>query len=141
MANSTNTGNDESPGAAVAPTSQTAADPGEFVSEPIQPDVGTFDARAMAQGRPGLPRGFTWRGRHHTIVELLDDWKCSESWNHGAGERYYRKHYYRVRVDGGAVMTLYALRQIKRGANPRRRWWLYRVEAPATRTIDRQAHR
>lgn len=103
----------------------------EFVSEPVRPDPGTADASAMACGIPGLPRGFTWRDRHYTIICVLREWKQSESFNHAAGERYYRKHFYQVRVDTGESMTLYAVRRVKAGESPKRRWWLYSRAAAA----------
>ena len=101
----------------------------EFVSESITPDAGTHDASAMARGQAGLPTGFTWRGRHYAIIETLSEWKASEAENHAAGERYYRKHFWKVRVETGETMTLYALRQVKAGENPKRRWWLYTIES------------
>jgi hypothetical protein len=81
----------------------------EFISEPIRPDAATFDARAMAAGQPGLPRGFTWRDRYYEITEVLEEWKVSEAEDHAGGERYYRKHFWRVRVNSGELMTIYAL--------------------------------
>lgn len=101
----------------------------EFVSESITPDAGTHDAAAMARGQAGLPKGFTWRGTHFTIVETISEWKASEAENHAGGERYYRKHYWKVRVDTGQTMTLYAVRRPKPGENPKRRWWLYTVDS------------
>jgi len=103
----------------------------ELVSEVIQPDHGSFDTAAMARGQPGLPTGFTWRNRHYAIRELLESWKQSEPCDHHSGERYYRKHFFRVLTDTGEVMTLYALRHVKRGQDPKSRWWLYAVEAPS----------
>ncbi|MEE8170741.1 MAG: DUF6504 family protein [Phycisphaerae bacterium] len=101
----------------------------ELISEPIVPDARTFDATAMARGEPGLPTGFTWRDRHYEIAELTRSWKASEAEGHKrGGERYYRKHFFRVRCRSGEIMTLYALRHMKRGENPRRRWWLYTIE-------------
>ena len=101
----------------------------EFVSEPIQPDRGTAAIGAMARGLAGLPTGFTWRDNHYAIREILGEWKRSEAYTHRpGGERYYRKHYYRVRVDTGEIMTLYAARHVKNGENPRRRWRLHTVE-------------
>ena len=91
--------------------------------------AGTHDASAMARGQAGLPTGFTWRERHYAIIETLSEWKASEAENHAAGERYYRKHFWRVRVETGETMTLYALRQVKAGENPKRRWWLYTIES------------
>lgn len=102
---------------------------GEFVSESIVPDAGTFDASAMARGQPGLPAGFTWRGRHYTILRLLEAWKQSEPMGHRpGGERYYRKHFFRIRTDTAETMTLYCVRHMKPGENPRRRWWLYSID-------------
>lgn len=110
----------------------------DFVSERIAPDAGTFDAAAMAKGQPGLPSGFTWRDRHYEVRALLEDWKQSEAYDHTrGGDRYYRKHFYRVRVDTGEIMTLYAVRHVKRGESPRNRWWLYTIEPPATGQMQR----
>lgn len=102
----------------------------ELISEPIKPDAGTFDTAAMARGQPGLPTGFTWRDRHYRIAEVLEEWKHSEREYHRRGEAYYRKHFWRIRTEGGEMMTLYALRQVKRGQSAKRRWWLYAVERP-----------
>ncbi len=102
----------------------------EFISEPVCPDPGWFDTRAMAAGLAGLPRGFIWRGRRYRIIEVLSEWKRSEAEHHRSGERYFRRHYYRVRVDEGRIMTLYVVRQVKSGENARRRWWLYSQETP-----------
>lgn len=101
----------------------------EFVSEPVKPDAGSADAAAMATGVPGLPTGFVWREQHYEIRELLASWKHSEPYNHRAGgDRYYRKHYFKVRVLTGEVMTLYALRHMKAGENAKKRWWLQSIE-------------
>ncbi len=100
---------------------------GQFVSEPIQPLAGTADAAAMACGEPGLPAGFTWRGRPYCIVELLRKWKgTAPEGGRPGGRIYLRRHWYAVRVDGGQLMTLYCERQARR-ANPKARWFLYTV--------------
>jgi len=85
----------------------------------------------MATGRPGLPTGFMWRGQHFAIVRVLEDWKQSEASGHAAGQRYYRKHFYRLLTQSGEVLTLYAVRHVKPGESPRRRWWLYSIERPS----------
>lgn len=94
----------------------------EFVSEPLRPDAGTADLAAMARGEPGLPKGFTWRGKHYAIVETLTQWKTNSD---GEGQVYLRRHWYQVRTDAGVVMTIHCLRQVKRGGQ---RWWVYRVD-------------
>lgn len=105
--------------------------PGEdFISEPIKPDRATGDAAAMSRGMAGLPTGFTWRDGHCLVGEVIESWKQSEPCDHHSGERYYRKHFYRIRMDSGEVWTVYAVRHVKTGENPRRRWWLYTVESP-----------
>ena len=105
----------------------------EFISESVVPDSGTFDTAAMATGQAGLPTGFTWRNRHYQIVGVESQWKASESWNHAAGERYYRRHYWRVRVHSGQTFTLYTVRKTKSGESARKRWWLYSIDsAPAS---------
>jgi len=102
---------------------------GEFISEPIIPEPGTADIQAMAKGLAGLPTAFTWRERRYIIRDVLEQWKMSEPENHRpGGERYYRKHYFRVRVDTDETMTLYAVRHMKRGENPKRRWWLFSID-------------
>ena len=104
---------------------------GEFISESIRPDRGTADTLAMARGLAGLPTGFTWRDRHYRIESVLKEWKCSEAEGHRpGGERYYRKHYYQVRVDGGQTMTLYVVRHTKAGESPKHRWWLFTIDGP-----------
>jgi hypothetical protein len=104
----------------------------DFICECIKPDRATGDTTSMSRGLSGLPAGFTWRDRHVTVGEVIEDWKQSEPCDHHSGERYYRKHYYRIRVDGGEVWTVYALRHMKQGENPSRRWWLYTVETRGT---------
>lgn len=101
----------------------------QFVSEPIRPDAGTFDAAAMARGEPGLPTGFTWRGQHYRIAAVAETWKESQPCDHGSGERYYRKRWFRVVVESGETMSLYALRHVKPGANAKARWWLFSIDA------------
>jgi len=101
----------------------------EFISEPISPEPGTADAAAMARGVPGLPAAFTWRDRRYVVQQLLESWKRSEAYNHmPGGERYYRRQYYRVLVDSGDIMTIYAVRHLKSGESNSQRWRLYTVE-------------
>ena len=100
----------------------------EFVSEPLTPDPLSFDLAAMAIGLPGLPSGFTWRGRHFDVATVLSTWKESEGCTHGGGERYLRKHFWKVRATSGETLTIYAVRKVKRGESAKQRWWLYTIE-------------
>ncbi len=103
-------------------------DPQEaLISEPIQPLPGSFDPAGMARGEPGLPRVFTWRKQQYTVARLLETW-CSygDDRGRGGGERYLRKHWFRVETTEGKVMTLYFDRQPLRGRGPvKGRWTLY----------------
>lgn len=109
----------------------------EFISETIQPNAGSGDVKAMARGLAGLPTGFTWRERSYRIRDVLAEWKQSEHCHHRRnGERYYKKHYYRVRVDTGETMTLYVIRHTKAGENPRNRWRLFSIERDHDRSIE-----
>ena len=47
----------------------------QLISEPLEPMSGFFNTSAMARGEPGLPCGFTWRGRELAIAEVLEQWK------------------------------------------------------------------
>lgn len=101
----------------------------EFVSEPVTLDFAAADTSAMARGLAGLPPGFTWRDQHFQIVEVLEDWKRSDvEGGRPGGERYYHRHYYRIRVDTHQTMTLYFVRRPKVGESAKKRWWLYSID-------------
>jgi len=104
----------------------------QFISEPIEPEAGTFDARVMARGEPGLPGHFTWRGVRYAVADVIEEWKSSQR-EGGSGELYLRRHWYKVRTDPPAVMTLYCERQPggRTRAAAKRRWWVYTVEGSA----------
>ena len=99
-----------------------------FIGEPIIPDDTSFAAADMATGAPGLPRAFTWNGRQYQVLELLEQWKEAGDCHHGSGERYVRKHWFRVRVTGDLEMRLYFERQ--RRSSGGSRWRLYTLTAP-----------
>jgi len=99
-----------------------------FVGEPIEPMEGTFRLSEAAIGEPGLPQSFSWRDRQFVIVAVLEKWKEAGDCHHGSGERYVRKHWYRVRTDAGLEMRLYFERQQRsRGS----RWRLFTMRNAA----------
>jgi hypothetical protein len=101
----------------------------EFVSETITPHKGAFDTAAMAAGEPGLPNRFTWRDASYEIVERLESWKQSGPEKGSLhGERYLRRHYFRLRMSDASVWTVYFTRQPTSGGSGRSRWFLYGVE-------------
>jgi len=101
-----------------------------FVSEPIVPVEASFDTAGMARGEPGLPRKFRWRKKEFVVAEVLERWKEQGDCRHGSGERYVRKHGYRVRTADGTVMKLYFQRSVGRGKLPiKSRWWIHSIES------------
>lgn len=97
-----------------------------LVSEAIAPHTGTFATEGMAAGEPGVPGKFDWSGTTYTVTAVLERNKSTGPCTHGSGERYVRKHWYRVTVSPGEVtMHLYCMR---RAAPGKRRWFLYGIE-------------
>ena len=98
-----------------------------FVGQPITPADVSFAASPMALGEPGLPRKFSWQGRAFSVTEILEQWKETGDCRHGSGERYVRKHWYRIRTTEDLEMTIYFERQARSRGKPRgaSRWRLY----------------
>ena len=99
----------------------------EFVGEQIRPVAGTTGTLGMTRREPGLPRRFTWRGEQYEVAEVLERWKQTGPCTSGSGERYVRKHWYRVRTMDGQEMKLYFERQARSKALRKKRWWLHSV--------------
>lgn len=99
-----------------------------FISEAIIPDVSSMLTAPMVAGEPGIPRAFSWRGRRIEIQEVTDKWKESGNCTHGSGERYLRKHWYRIRTGDGAEMKIYFERKPRTTAKAR--WFLYSLASP-----------
>lgn len=103
--------------------------PVSFVSEPIVPLDSSFDVSGMARGEPGLPHRFRWKKRGFAVARVLDQWKGHGDCAHGSGERYVRRHDYRVETTDGAVLHVYFIRSFGRGSFRRNnRWWLHSIE-------------
>lgn len=100
-----------------------------FVGEPIIPEVGSFSVSAMANGCPGLPRRFSWQGRSYPVIEVLEVWKESGDCRHGSGERYVRKHWFRIRTTGDLEMKIYFERQARSSKGSR--WRLHTTRSAA----------
>jgi len=107
------------------PSPVPGSDRDRFVGEAIDPDEASFDAAGMAAGAPGLPRSFSWRGTHFGVLAVLEEWKESGDCRHGSGERYVRKHWYRVKTAEGPEMQIYFERQQRSSGGSR--WRLYSI--------------
>lgn len=103
---------------------------GELVSEVIEPLAGTFDTMRMAQGVPGLPAGFTWRGTTARIVRELECWKETSREGGGAGDLYLRRHCHRLLMEDGSIWTIYFTRGTPKSGSAKKRWFLYTIEPP-----------
>jgi phosphoribosylglycinamide formyltransferase-1 len=102
--------------------------PDIFVSEAITPLEMSFDPAGMSQGEPGLPQKFRWRKKDYSVVEVLEKWKEHGNCRHGSGERYLRKHGYRIRTTDGSVFNVYFQRSSGRGKLSAR-WWLQSIKS------------
>jgi hypothetical protein len=103
--------------------------PGSFISEPIVPVEAGFDTGGMARGEPGLPQKFRWRKKEFIVAEVLERWKEHGDCRHGGGERYVRKHGYRVRTTDDTVFRIYFQRSQGRGKlSGKSRWWIHTIE-------------
>ncbi|MCL4178516.1 MAG: cytoplasmic protein [Verrucomicrobia bacterium] len=96
-----------------------------FVGDAITPEDFSFGVAPMATGRPGLPGVFSWKGRQYSVLEVVEEWKESGDCRHGSGERYVRKHWYRVKTAEGPEMKIYFERQ--RRSSGGSRWRLYSI--------------
>ena len=99
-----------------------------FVGEGIVPECQSFCTSGMATGKPGLPLSFSWRGKRFSIVEVLEEWKDCGDCRHGSGERYIRKHWFRVRTTEAQEMRIYFERQGRSSGGSR--WRLYSIRGP-----------
>jgi len=96
-----------------------------FIGEAIKPEDMSFSVSSMSMGKPGLPRGFSWKGGRFSILEVLEEWKESGACRHGSGERYVRKHWYRIKTTEHREMSIYFERQGRSSGGSR--WRLYSI--------------
>lgn len=104
----------------------------QFVGEPLRPEGASISSTGMAAGSPGLPRRFSWKNGSFEVLEVLESWKQAGPCRHGSGERYLRKHWFRVRATGEIIATLYFERQ--KPSSGGSRWRLYTIERTTTNT-------
>lgn len=101
----------------------------KFISDVITPVKGTFDIKAMSRGEPGMPSRFKWRKRVYAVAEVIEKWKETSPRRGGSGEKYVRKHWYKIRTTEGEVMEIYFERKSVPKGQAKRRWWLYSVSS------------
>jgi Family of unknown function (DUF6504) len=102
-----------------------------FVGERITPEDASFSLSPMAAGKPGLPSKFSWKGKSFSVLEVLEEWKECGDCRHGSGERYVRKHWFRVRTTDDLEMKIYFERQARSSGGSRWRLYSLRSLAPS----------
>lgn len=108
-----------------------------FIGEAIQPEDMSFSLSPMAMGKPGLPGKFSWKGRSFSVIAVLEEWKEAGDCHHGSGERYVRKHWFRIRATEDLEMKIYFERQ--RRSSGGSRWRLYSLCNFQTGTAQQDA--
>lgn len=99
-----------------------------LISESIEPLLSDAADEPFVVGEPVLPRRFRWRGSEFGVAQVLETWK--ELGPAVGGDRYLRKHWYRIRTTDGTEMKLYFERKPRSRAQAKRRWWLFSVVEP-----------
>ena len=99
----------------------------ELISERLKPMMAEVDGRRVVIGAPLLPTKFVWRGAQYTVAEVLEEWKETGPCHHGSGERYVRKHWFRLRMASGEEFKVYFERHARSPKQMKQRWWLYTV--------------
>jgi len=101
-----------------------------LISEPVSPETGSFDSSAMAQGMPGVPLAFSWRGTTYRVAKILETRKSLRPCHSGSGEQYVNKHFFKIETESGEIMTLYRTRS----GSKKDGWTLYSIESRPGRT-------
>jgi hypothetical protein len=107
-----------------------------FIGEGITAEDMSFSVAPMATGKPGLPRTFSWKGRRFSVIEVLEEWKESGDCRHGSGERYVRKHWFRVSTTEDLEMKIYFERQGRSSGGSRWRLYSIRNTEPSASSTD-----
>jgi len=105
----------------------------KLISEAVEAvfDGGAED-RPVAAGEPVTPQALVWRGTRYPVLRVLSSGRDLGPCTHGSGERYVRRHWYRIETTDGAVLRVYFERRPRIRGKAGRRWWLYSIERPET---------
>lgn len=94
----------------------------QFISKPIVPQGGSFDAGTMSLGEPSLPSSFDWDGEVLPVGDVRKVWRTLKE---DRGDNYVKRHWFEFETSDERVAVVYFDRGAKRGQP---RWWLYTIE-------------
>ena len=94
----------------------------KFVSQPIAPQSGAFDADTMSHGEPSLPPAFEWNGEEIVVRDVRKAWRTLKD---DRGDMYVKRHWFEFTTGDGRVAVVYFDRGARRGQP---RWWLYTID-------------
>ena len=92
-----------------------------FISRPIVPQGGAFDADTMSHGEPSLPPSFEWEGETLKVGDVRKVWRTLKE---DRGEKYVKRHWFEFETQDGRIAVVYFDRGARRGQP---RWWLYTI--------------
>jgi hypothetical protein len=95
----------------------------EFLSEALRP-IFEGDSQPAPAGAPVLPGAFEWRGKPLRVLNVLSSWKQSGDCTHGSGEKYLRRHCYKLKMEDGSTWEVYFERRARSARQSKQRWWL-----------------
>ena len=110
----------------------------KLISEALRPVFTEGDEGRVVVGEPILPGAFVWRGTTYPVLRVESAGRGMGPCTHGSGERYVRRHWYRLETTGGLVMQVYFERRPR--GKQRQRWWLYAITDPPDASGKRGAH-
>jgi phosphoribosylglycinamide formyltransferase-1 len=118
--------------------------PTQFVSRPLKALYEAGEGAPVVVGEPVFPKAFVLGPERFEGLTILEKGKAYGPCTHGSGERYLRRHTWRVRTGEGEVLELYFERSrpgVGRAAKRRPRWFLrsrhrarYGVDQPRSPT-------
>lgn len=93
-----------------------------FISKPVVPEGGTFDADTMSHGEPSLPSAFRFESQLLRVDVVQKAWRSTKD---DRGDTYLKRHWFQFTTPEGQTAVVYFDRGARRGHS---RWYLYTLE-------------
>jgi len=101
----------------------------QLISAELKPVAGDVVPGSFVIGAPLLPSKFIWGDTEFSVAEIIETWKETSPCTHGSGERYVRKHWFRIRTTTNEEMKIYFERKQRSPKDKKHRWWLYTLKS------------